>query len=213
MAAMKVPLPSTEPDLRVPRPSRDHRREIQGLHPAVDRARHRRLASRQGLAGRALGRISRRPAPSAGTVFLIGGAANGARRKFHCPERGCGPSTPATSACRGAGAAAPCRSFRWPISGPMNLAAAVATPAFGLFGLKPVLSYSKFIHPIVPAGGPGPDGMRGSRPRRCSSGRALSVPAKASGSHNGINTVIARSEATKQSNPVTPRWIASLRSQ
>ena len=33
-------------------------------------------------------------------------------------------------------------------SGPMNLAAAVGTPAFGLFGATPVLTYSRFIHAI-----------------------------------------------------------------
>src|SRR5580704_13391567 len=35
-------------------------------------------------------------------------------------------------------------------SGPMNLAAAVGTPAFGLFGPTPVLTYSRFIHAIQP---------------------------------------------------------------
>jgi heptosyltransferase-2 len=45
-------------------------------------------------------------------------------------------------------------------SGPMNLAAAVATPAFALFGVNPVLSYSKFIHPLTPPGGPAPGGMQ-----------------------------------------------------
>ena len=42
----------------------------------------------------------------------------------------------------------------------MNLAAAGGTDAFGLFGSTPVLTYSKFIHPIVPPGGQSPDGMR-----------------------------------------------------
>jgi ADP-heptose:LPS heptosyltransferase len=42
----------------------------------------------------------------------------------------------------------------------MNLAAAVATPAFALFGVNPVLAYSRFIHAIVPEGGQSPDGMR-----------------------------------------------------
>ena len=45
-------------------------------------------------------------------------------------------------------------------SAPMNLAVAVATPAFALFGVNPVLSYSKFIHPLTPAGGPAPGGMQ-----------------------------------------------------
>ena len=42
----------------------------------------------------------------------------------------------------------------------MNLAAAGATDAFGLFGSTPVLTYSKFIHAIEPPGGQSPDGMR-----------------------------------------------------
>jgi heptosyltransferase II len=45
-------------------------------------------------------------------------------------------------------------------SAPMNLAAAVGTPAFALFGVNPVLSYSKFIHPLTPSGGPVPGGMQ-----------------------------------------------------
>jgi heptosyltransferase-2 len=45
-------------------------------------------------------------------------------------------------------------------SGPMNLAAAVGTPSFALFGVNPVLSYSKFIHPLTPPGGPAPGGMQ-----------------------------------------------------
>ncbi len=44
-------------------------------------------------------------------------------------------------------------------SGPLNLAAAAGTEAFGFFGATPVLRYSKFIHPIVPKGGPAPGGM------------------------------------------------------
>jgi heptosyltransferase II len=45
-------------------------------------------------------------------------------------------------------------------SGPMNLAAAVGTPSFAMFGVNPVLSYSKFIHPLTPPGGPAPGGMQ-----------------------------------------------------
>jgi ADP-heptose:LPS heptosyltransferase len=42
----------------------------------------------------------------------------------------------------------------------MNLAAATGTETFALFGSTPVLTYSRFIHPIVPDGGPAPGGMR-----------------------------------------------------
>jgi heptosyltransferase-2 len=55
-------------------------------------------------------------------------------------------------------------------SGPLNLAAAVGTPAFGLFGSTPPLTHSKFIHAIRPEDGRGvtPDGMQ-----RISAGVAL----------------------------------------
>jgi hypothetical protein len=45
-------------------------------------------------------------------------------------------------------------------SGPLNLAAATGTEAFGLFGATPVLRYSKFIHAIVPEGGRTQKGMQ-----------------------------------------------------
>src|SRR5215469_6818326 len=44
-------------------------------------------------------------------------------------------------------------------SGPMNLAVAVGTPSFAMFGVNPVLSYPRFIHPLTPPGGPTPGGM------------------------------------------------------
>jgi ADP-heptose:LPS heptosyltransferase len=50
--------------------------------------------------------------------------------------------------------------FVGPSSGPLNLAVAGGTEAFGLFGSTPVLTYSKFIHAIVPDGGPSPGGMQ-----------------------------------------------------
>jgi len=37
-------------------------------------------------------------------------------------------------------------------SGPLNLAAASQTEAFGLFGNTPVLTYSNYIHAVVPEG-------------------------------------------------------------
>ena len=41
--------------------------------------------------------------------------------------------------------------FAGPDSGPMNLAAAVGTETYGLFGLNPSLDYSRHIH-VVRAG-------------------------------------------------------------
>ena len=47
------------------------------------------------------------------------------------------------------------------------LAAAVGIPSFGLFGMSQVLTYSRFIHPIVPDDGKlSPDGMQRISPSR-----------------------------------------------
>ncbi len=98
----------------------------------------------------------------AGTLFLIGGPSNAPL----AAELIAG-STGATAidACDLAlsEAAALLRHadlFVGPDSGPMNLAAAGETPAFGLFGATPVLRYSKYIHAIEPPDGrQTPDGM------------------------------------------------------
>jgi len=103
---------------------------------------------------------------TAGTVFLVGGPANDARaEKFLLASR----SSQIVNACDLPliEAAALLRSadlFVGPSSGPLNLAAAGGTEAFGLFGSTPVLTYSKFIHAIVPEGGPRPGGMAGIAP-------------------------------------------------
>jgi ADP-heptose:LPS heptosyltransferase len=96
-----------------------------------------------------------------GTVFLIGGSANSARaERFIAAGAGgtvinaCDLSLmQATALLRHADL------FVGPSSGPLNLAAAVGIEAFGLFGSTPVLTYSKFIHALVPDGGPSPGGM------------------------------------------------------
>ena len=96
-----------------------------------------------------------------GTVFIIGGADQHARADALIAQTS---GAVAVNACDLSivEAAALLREsdlFVGPDSGPMNLAAAVGTPAFGLFGATIVLSYSKFIHPIVPPSGKfDPDG-------------------------------------------------------
>jgi len=67
--------------------------------------------------------------------------------------------------------------FVGPSSGPLNLAAAGATQAFGLFGSTPVLTHSKFIHAIIPDGGPAPGCACAGDRADC----ALSVAAKGVG--------------------------------
>lgn len=97
-----------------------------------------------------------------GTIFLIGGAGHAARahnlRTGAAHERvinACDLSlSEAAALLRHADL------FLGADSGPLNLAAATATEAFGLFGATPVLTYSKFIHPIVPMGGPTRGGMQ-----------------------------------------------------
>jgi lipopolysaccharide heptosyltransferase II len=161
MAEMKMPLPSTEPDLQLPPAvltsveakfaGRTRPWIVLGIgasHPDKDWPD---AAWREFLAG----------LNTTGTIFLIGGPTNAARaQNFTASTRG----VRIVNACdlRLIEAAALLRLadlFVGPSSGPLNLAAAGATQAFGLFGSTPVLTYSKFIHAIVPDGGPAPGGM------------------------------------------------------
>ena len=163
MAAMNVPLPTTEPDLRVPddalavidaRYGTCARPWIVLGIGASDPQRDWPDASwSEFLAG-----LRRK---TSGTVFLIGGSRN-ITRAAKLIERGDGAA--AVNACDlelGEALALLRRAdlFAGTDSGPMNLALAAATPAFALFGVNPVLNYSKFIHPIAPEGGPAPGGM------------------------------------------------------
>ena len=164
MAAMNVPLPTTEPDLPVPAATlakigqkyKSHLRPwivlgIGGSHPDKDWSDFRWLELLAGL---------RRGC--SGTIFLIGGRQNAARAKDLIDHTS---GTAVINACdlKLIEAAALLRLadlFIGTDSGPMNLAVASATDAFALFGATPVLKYSKFIHPIVPEGGPSPGGMQ-----------------------------------------------------
>jgi heptosyltransferase-2 len=164
MAAMHVPLASTEPNLGLPAallaavfaryraaPRPWIVLALGGSHPVKDwPAAHWRTfvdALRQ---------------RAAGTLFLVGGPENAA-----CAGELIAGSAgaPAINACdlAIAEAAALLRHadlFVGPDSGPMNLAAAGGTPAFALFGATPVLRYSRFIHAIEPPDGrQTPNGM------------------------------------------------------
>jgi heptosyltransferase II len=98
-----------------------------------------------------------------GTVFLIGGPDYAARAERLLQTAGA-PTVNACDLTIMEAAALLQRSdlFVGSDSGPMNLAAAVGTPAFGLFGPTPVLTYSRFIHAIQPddGGAPSPDGVQ-----------------------------------------------------
>jgi heptosyltransferase-2 len=162
MAAMKVPLPSTELDLRLPAPTLAAIGEkfsryprpwivlgIGASHPDKDWPDGRWAELLTGL-------------HTAGTVFLVGGRQNVDRAANLIGGKA---AALAVNACdltlvEAAALLRHADLFVGTDSGPMNLAVAGATDAFALFGSTPVLTYSKFIHPIVPDGGPSPDGMR-----------------------------------------------------
>jgi len=164
MAAMNVPLPTTEPDLPVPAATlnaiaeryQSHLRPwivlgMGGSHPDKDWSDLRWLEF--------LGRLRRR---GAGTIFLIGGPQNAARAESLI-EHSFGAA--AINGCdlkliESLALLRLADLFVGTDSGPMNLAVAAQTDAFALFGATPVLKYSKFIHPIVPEGGPSPGGMK-----------------------------------------------------
>jgi len=104
----------------------------------------------------------------AGTVFLIGGAPNIARADSLIAATA-GAAT--INACglklmEATALLAHADLFIGTDSGPLNLAAAAGTDAFGFFGATPVLKYSKYIHPIVPDGGPVRGGMTRISPAR-----------------------------------------------
>jgi heptosyltransferase-2 len=164
MAAMNVPLPTTEPDLPVAAATlaaigeqfQHHLRPwivlgIGGSHPDKDWSDFFWLEFLAGLRRRC-----------AGTIFLIGGGQNHGRAK-NLIEHTAG--TAAINACdltldKALALLRLADLFVGTDSGPMNLAVAASTDAFALFGSTPVLKYSKFIHPIVPEGGPSPGGMK-----------------------------------------------------
>jgi heptosyltransferase II len=161
MAAMNVPLPSTEPDLQVPAAVLS---SIAGKFAPFARpwiaigigASHPDKDWDDVTWGDLL-RELRTP----GTVFLVGGPANKARAEKFIFAAG---TSQIVNACdlsliEAAALLRLADLFVGPSSGPLNLAAAGGTEAFGLFGSTPVLTYSKFIHAIVPAGGPCPGGM------------------------------------------------------
>lgn len=162
MAAMKVPLPTTEPALRLPPETLaavgekyyDRTRPWIVLGLGASRPDNDWFDAQwaEFLAG------LRTP----GTVFLIGGGVHLARAAGLI-ARGTGATTVNACELKLAEAAALLQHadlFIGPSSGPMNLAAAGGTEAFGFFGSTPLLDYSKFIHAIEPPGGQSADGMR-----------------------------------------------------
>jgi heptosyltransferase II len=99
---------------------------------------------------------------TSGTLLLIGGPAQAARaEKFVASAAGANiVNACALKLMESAALLHQADLFIGNDSGPLNLAAATGTDAFGFFGNTPVLKYSRFIHPIVPAGGRSSDGLQ-----------------------------------------------------
>ncbi len=163
MKAMQVPLPEVEPALRL---SQTTLAAVEAKFDPLPRpwivlgigASHPDKDWSDDHWTQFLGELRRR---TAGTVFLIGGNANRTRAENFIAA---GAGASAVNACdlsltEAAALLRRADLFIGPSSGPLNLAAASDTEAFGLFGSTPVLTYSKFIHAIVPDGGPSPGGM------------------------------------------------------
>jgi heptosyltransferase II len=163
MAAMKVPLASTEPNLRLaPETLAEIDAKFSGSprpwialglgasHPDKDWPDSHWAEFLAGLRQHVQG-----------TVFLVGGGMNSGRAERFIAQSA-GART--VNACdlglpQAAALLRHADLFVGPSSAPMNLAVAGGTDAFGLFGSTPVLTYSKRIHAIVPPGGMKPDGM------------------------------------------------------
>lgn len=165
MAAMNVPLASTEPALTLPAAllaaTADRFRglprpwTVLGLgasHSSKDWPPDHWLQF--------LGALRRR---HSGTIFLIGGPANAAHAAALIEQTSGTRTVNACDLSVGEAAALLRHAdlFVGADSGPMNLAVAAGIPTFALFGTTPVLTYSKFIHAVEPddGRGQGPDGM------------------------------------------------------
>ncbi|ABD90410.1 glycosyltransferase family 9 protein [Rhodopseudomonas palustris] len=170
MAAMQLPLPDTEPNLTLPPALRAEllRRYQDRPRPWIvlgigASAPQRDWSDAQWSAF--LDELRRR---STGTAFLIGGPGNAARAAaLIAAGRGAEVNACTLSIAESAALIGGADLYLGPDSGPLNVAAAVGTPAFGLFAVNPVLDYSRFIHPILPDDGRrSPDGMARTSPGR-----------------------------------------------
>jgi heptosyltransferase II len=163
MAAMKVPLPTREPDLPV---SAETLLAIDAKFAAEPRpwivlgiaASHADKDWPEGYWAEFAAALRKR---TSGSIFLIGGPQNKARAKELIART---PRAALIDACdltllESVALLRHADLFVGSNSGPLNLAAASQTEAFGLFGNTPVLTYSNYIHAIVPEGGPSADGM------------------------------------------------------
>jgi len=163
MAAMNVPVPTREPNLPVPA---ETLLALDARFAAEPRpwivlgivASHPDKDWPEGYWAEFAAALRKR---TSGSIFLIGGPQNKARAKELIART---PRAALIDACdltllESVALLRHADLFVGSNSGPLNLAAASQTEAFGLFGNTPVLTYSNYIHAIVPEGGPSADGM------------------------------------------------------
>jgi heptosyltransferase-2 len=164
MAEMKVPLPSLEPGLKVPTEILNAVGERFNVcrRPWIVLGIGALHAEREWPHEFWVEFLAELRPHSSGTFFFIGGADYTARAQSVIVQS---KLTGAINACNLSLVEAialldHADLFVGTDSGPMNLAVAVGTPSFAMFGVNPVLSYSNFIHPLTPLGGPTPGGMQ-----------------------------------------------------
>jgi len=164
MAAMNIPLPSTEPTLNVPKGTLAAigERFAACARPWIVLSMGALHADREWPQAHWREFLAILRHETAATFFFIGGPAYAARTESLIAES---RIEPAINACdltlvEAIALLHHADLFVGTDSGPMNLAVAVGTPSFAMFGVNPVLSYSKFIHPLTPPGGPTPGGMQ-----------------------------------------------------
>jgi heptosyltransferase-2 len=163
MAATKVPLPTSEPDLRVPAALRTAIAERFGAsrRPWIVLGLGSRDPSRDWPNASWAEFVPKLRSRTTGTVFLTGSAADAARAQEFIRQS---IGAPAVNQCglpigETVALLAQADFYVGPNSGLLHVAAAVATPALGLSGTNVPLIHSRFIHTIEPEGGPSPDGM------------------------------------------------------
>jgi lipopolysaccharide heptosyltransferase II len=175
MAQMNVPVATSEPNLQLPAAPIEAIRVKFSAHarPWVVLGLGGSHPLKQWPAATWVEFVAELRRRCAGTIFMIGGPTQ-APQATDLMARTAGTPVVDATALSLIEAAALLREadlFVGPDSGPMNLAAAVGTPAFAMFGATRVLSYSKFIHPILPDDG-GPPTLHGMA--RISAGNVLS---------------------------------------
>jgi len=167
MKAMAVPFAGTEPQLRLPADivARIGARFAQLPHPWIAAAFGGSHPSKEWPVEYWRTFLTELRAHTMGSVFLIGGP-NCVAQADDMVARTVGPA-PMINACalsliEVAALLSQTDLFIGHDSGPLNIAAAVGIPAYGLFGSTHVLDYSRHIRPILPDDGRpySPDGMR-----------------------------------------------------